>query len=76
MLNLERLMKVLNIESKLIKKAVYFEEEKELVITFYSGDTWKYSGVEQSDVNAMLAAPSQGSYFVKQIKPKFKAEEV
>ena len=69
-------MKVLSLESKLIKKAVYFEEEKELVITFYSGDTWKYLDVEQSDINAMLAAPSQGSYFVKKIKPNFKAEKV
>lgn len=69
-------MRVLDITSNLITKAVYYEASKELLITFRNGDRWKYSEVAKEEITLMMNAPSQGSYFVKYIKPNYKAEKL
>lgn len=64
---------VLTIESKLIGKAEYDNELEELTIMFVkTGDTWKYLGVPQLEVNCMVHATSPGSYFLTHIRDKYK----
>lgn len=43
-----------------------------LSIQFKTGKTYPYVGVQQKDVDALLAAPSFGSHVSKHIIPKFK----
>ena len=65
-------MKDLNITSGLISKASYNAELEELTISYIkTGDTWKYLGVPQLEINCMMHAISQGSYFLLHIKPNY-----
>jgi hypothetical protein len=64
---------ILSIESKLIGKAEYDSELEELTIIFSkTGDTWKYLGVPQLEINCMVHAISSGSYFLTHIKSRYK----
>ncbi len=47
-----------------------------LEIEFTSGGIYRYAGVSRADYEALLAAPSIGSYVAKHIKPHFVAEKV
>lgn len=70
-------MKELHINSSLILRASYNPELEELNVTFRKGGTtWKYYGVTQFEINKMLLAPSQGSYFLTQIKAAKKAIQI
>jgi hypothetical protein len=70
-------MKELHINSNLILRASYNSELEELNITFRkNGATWKYYGVTQYEINKMLLAPSQGSYFLTEIKATKKAIQI
>lgn len=61
------------IDSKLIGRAEYDSELEELTVSFSkTGDTWKYLGVPQLEVNSMEHATSPGSYFLTRIRDKYK----
>jgi hypothetical protein len=54
-------------------------QDDTLYVRFLSGDaTWKYTGVPASVFDEMMAAPSKGSYFSRNIKGNsaYKAEKL
>lgn len=47
-----------------------------LIFEFLNGGKYKYADVPESELKALLFAPSVGKYFSTQIKPKFKFEKL
>lgn len=57
------------VESKLLTGIAYHPESQTLEVEFSkSGAVYRYHGIDQSAHDAMLAAPSIGSHFLKHIK--------
>lgn len=64
-----------SVESSLLNKVGYDPEAKVLAIQMnYSSDLYLYQDVPQSIFDDLLAAESKGSFYVKNIKGKFKTE--
>lgn len=63
-------------ESSIIEKLVYDKEKCTLRIQFESGAVYFYKDVPQNIVKGFCKAPSIGSYFVSNIKNKFKATKI
>ena len=61
-------------ESSVIKS--FEKTEKGLKVTFQSGHTSLYKGVPANVVLGLERAESKGSYFMKEIKPKYGATKV
>jgi len=59
------------IESKLLRNIEYDPERKELYATFHSGKLYAYKDVPLAVWQQLIQAPSVGSHFLKNIKPKF-----
>lgn len=59
------------LRSSNLASAEYNEETKTLTITFKSGSSYTYSGVDQEVYDGLLSAASPGTYFASQIKDKF-----
>ena len=47
-----------------------------LFVTFKSGSTYRYEGVDEATYQGLLAAPSAGSYFASVIKDAYPTERV
>ncbi len=56
--------------------ADYDVETRDLAITFHSGKTYSYSGVDQVTYDDLIASNSPGSYFARQIKGRFPERRV
>lgn len=54
----------------------YDAVSKTLHIKFKTGKTYQYGGVAQTDLDALLSAPSFGSHVSRHIIPKFKLLKV
>jgi hypothetical protein len=54
-------------DSSIIEKTTFDDVAKTLTVTFKNGSEYEYSDFEQSEYDSFLAAPSQGSYFSKNI---------
>lgn len=68
-------IKMQSVESSLLNKVGYDPEAKVLAIQMnYSSDLYLYQDVPQSIFDDLLAAESKGSFYVKNIKGKFKTE--
>jgi hypothetical protein len=65
-----------SVKSSHIQAVGYVPESKTLNVTFHNGQTYQYSGVPESEYKALLAAPSPGGHFIKNIKSKFKNRKV
>lgn len=64
-----------HIDSTAIKFADYRPELRELDLTFTSGGTYTFYGVPEVVYEEFLAAESQGEFYHKYIKNKFRSSE-
>lgn len=53
----------------------YDPETKTLAVRFKGGGVWHYPGVPPEAYSKLCEAPSKGSYFAKEIRPKHKGQE-
>lgn len=60
-------------KSKAISWCRYFPETQELHIAFTSGGTYKYAGVPQNVVDALVAAPSVGRFFHSHVAHSYRS---
>lgn len=61
----------MELKSSNLASADYEPDTMELVVTFRSGASYAYSGVDQIVYDDLLAANSPGSYFAKWIKGRY-----
>ena len=54
-----------------IEHVAYSPQDRELHVTFKSGGTWVYSGVDRDIYDGMKEAESAGSYLHRNIKGRF-----
>jgi hypothetical protein len=54
-----------------LAQADYDPETEELVLTFQSGDTYRYTSVPVSIYSGLTRASSAGSYFHRQIRDRY-----
>lgn len=59
------------VRSSNINSVEYNEELRELSVTFRSGATYTYGGVDEAAYQDLLTNPSPGSYFARHIKDKY-----
>jgi hypothetical protein len=59
------------LRSSNLASAEYDAEAQSLTITFRSGSTYTYSGVDEGTYEGLLSASSPGKYFADQIKDTF-----
>ena len=68
---------MISVDSSLLEEVGYEEEIEQLTVIFRkTGGTYLYFGVRPEIYEAMMAAGFVGSYFVKNIKDKFRYREV
>jgi hypothetical protein len=65
------------IKSSLLKSYVYDKDKKILEVEFLkNGRVYRYSNVTPEEFDALLAAESFGSHFLKNIKPSHPCERI
>lgn len=64
------------VSSSLIESVGYDDESRKLYIKFHSGPSYVYEEVGSEVYQALLAAPSVGRYFLKEIKGVYPAKKV
>lgn len=64
------------VESSNLSSVGYDPKTRVLEIEFHSGGVYQYSGVPQSEYEALMNAPSKGSYFAHNIKNSYGASRV
>ena len=57
--------------SSLLASAQYLADERALLLTFASGEVYRYDSVERSLFDGLLRAPSAGSYFNRNLRGRF-----
>lgn len=62
-------------ESSNVKAHGYDAATRTLAIKFAGGATWHYAGVPTEVYQALLAAPSVGSFFASQVRNKYRGEQ-
>lgn len=75
-MNEARTIDRLPVDSSNIDSIGYAEDRQILAIAFKSGSIFHYRGVPMGVFEAFGAAPSRGSFFVKEIKGKFSGERM
>ena len=64
-------MRRTRVSSSVIASIGYSARERSLEIEFVSGRIYQYLGVDRRTHDALLAAPSKGTYFNAHIKDKY-----
>lgn len=64
------------LKSSMMKGYHYDPASQVLTAQFHGGLPYAYAGVPQAKVDAMLAAPSSGSYFAANIRSAHKATKL
>jgi hypothetical protein len=64
------------VNSSLIKAIGYNDEKEELHVEFKNGTEYVYQEVPRGAFDQFLEAKSQGSFFLKKIKPVFSCVKV
>ncbi|MFW5895402.1 MAG: KTSC domain-containing protein [archaeon] len=64
-------LKSVNIDSSLIKKAIYYRDKNELVVEFRNGGAYQYRDVEERVYRSLVTADSPGRYYNRHIKGKY-----
>lgn len=59
------------LNSSNLASAQYDAERRVLVVTFRSGGTYEYAGVDADTANSLFSSASPGEYFARQIKSRF-----
>jgi len=67
----DEIMAIQNVESSNIRAIDYEDITNTLTIYFHSGYVYKFFGVPQNVVDALVKAPSIGQYFHKYIKDSY-----
>lgn len=62
-----------SVTSSNISSIGYDAASRTLEVTFHNGGTYAYSGVPQSEYDALMAASSHGSYLNSNIKSSYTA---
>ena len=75
-MNEARTIDRLLVDSSNLKSLGYAEDRQILAVEFASGSIYHYYGVPLGVFEAFGAAPSRGSFFVKEIKGKFSGERM
>ena len=65
-----------NYKSTNLKSSTYNIKTKELIVEFRKGGAYSYSPVPIQTVVSLKRAPSQGSYFSKNIAKKYKYKKI
>lgn len=65
-------MQRMPVNSRLIEGVFFNPEDGQLHLRFRNGDERVFEGVAQADAEALVAAPSPGSYYVEKIKPRYR----
>ena len=69
-------MEMRPVDSSNLRSVGYDEGLGHLYVEFQTGATWRYTGVSAQQHEALLAAPSVGSYFSKNIRNAHAGERV
>ena len=64
------------VQSKDLAIVGYNAEKQELEVTFKAGGVYIYSNVPEGVYQALMMAPSHGTYFNQNIKDKFSAKKI
>ena len=64
------------VESSVIRRVEYDEDEQALLVTFSSGLVYRYSDVSDIEYDALLGAPSKGVFFNERIKDRYPFTQV
>ena len=59
------------VESSVIRRVEYDEEEQALLITFTSRLAYRYEGVPEVEYDALLGAASKGVFFNERVKDRY-----
>jgi hypothetical protein len=59
------------VDSSNIEQIGYDEDERELWVTFKSGDTYVYLDVPAATYDDVMSADSKGSYLNREVKPNY-----
>lgn len=62
-----------SVSSSNISSIGYDLDSRTLEVTFHNGGTYAYSGVPQSEYDALMSASSHGKYLNSNIKPRYAA---
>lgn len=65
-----------DVESSVIRRVEYDEDERALLVTFTSGLTYRYANVPEIEYDALLGAPSKGVFFNERIKDRYPFTQV
>lgn len=68
-------MKTTHVQSSTIKHVRFDAETGKMQVTFASGHTYEYTGIEPSEHDALVSADSVGAHFSKHIRPNFKGQK-
>lgn len=61
--------KLMNCDSSVIKGYSYDPESAALYVKFPNEDVWRYTPLPVAGYQTFVAASSQGSYFIRNIRP-------
>ncbi|GAB2519865.1 KTSC domain-containing protein [Lysobacter humi (ex Lee et al. 2017)] len=64
-------MERITLESEALASVGYDAAQRVLEVEFNSGRVYQYFGVPQSEVQRLLAAPSQGAYFSERVRDRY-----
>jgi len=64
------------VSSSNLRSVGYDPKTRVLEIEFHSGGIYQYSGVPESEYNALMNATSKGSYFAHNIKNNYSTRRV
>jgi len=69
-------MKRTAVRSSQIRSAGYEEDSKTLEVEFHSGGVYQYANVPKATYDALMSAPSAGSFLARNIKGRFSYKRV
>jgi hypothetical protein len=64
------------VESSVFKSAAYRSDERQLYLRFHHGDIYRYFGFPPQLYDEFLVADSKGGYFARNIRNRFRYEQV
>ena len=65
-----------SVESSVFTAAAYRRDERQMYLRFHSGDIYRYFEFPQQMYNEFLVADSKGRYFSRNIRHRYRYEQV
>jgi hypothetical protein len=69
-------MNLISVQSRSLQAVGYDELRRALFIRFITGKLYRYSGVPRTAFDALLAAPSKGTFFNEEIRGRYSYEKL